>query len=110
MSLIGTIVAGTAREAKGNRQGRTRLRPLVGFDVGFVPRLEGGTKGFSSLSFFGCAVGSTKGTVSPLISKRNRDGRQGSRRPYLARVFTRVIVSCRFARVMPTYIRRRSSS
>src|SRR5436309_15348847 len=110
MSVMSPIVAGRPRGAKRNRQGRTRLRPFVGFVIGFVPFFEGGTNGFSSRSFFGWAVGRTKGGVSPLISKRKRDGRDGSRRPYFARVFTRVIVSCRLARVMPTYMRRRSSS
>src|SRR5579862_8616559 len=100
MSLMASIVAGSARRAKGNLQRRAPLRPFWGFDAGFVPFFCGGTKGFSSRSFFGCAVGSANGGVSPLISKRKRDGRQDSRRPYFARVLTRVIVSCRLARVL----------
>lgn len=39
-----------------------------------------------------------------------REGRQASRRPYFARLDARVSVRCRRARVIPTYMSRRSSS
>ena len=83
-----------------------RARVFFGLPFGGGPPLEGLSPPRSLIS----GPAKANGTASPLISKRNLDGRQGSRRPYFARVFARVIVRIRRARLIPTYISRRSSS